>query len=150
MTTTSPPLPPLDYLSNSLTISPSIYLHVIIHLRNLALEQRMIAVEESIERAGVQLSQIVTAAKVMVCCILCSVFCCAINILVQLMGGGAVSKTFKESLRPNILATGSSPPRPAPCVPPPSPLPTLFVSVSPYISHIIICCHVHRCFLLYV
>lgn len=32
--------------------------------RNLALEQRMTTVEESIERAGAQLTQIVTAAKV--------------------------------------------------------------------------------------
>lgn len=34
------------------------------HHRNLALEQRMATVEESIERAGAQLTQIVTAAKV--------------------------------------------------------------------------------------
>lgn len=33
--------------------------------RNLALEQRMTTVEESIERAGAQLTQIVTAAKVL-------------------------------------------------------------------------------------
>lgn len=32
--------------------------------RNLALEQRMATVEESIEKAGAQLTQIVTAAKV--------------------------------------------------------------------------------------
>lgn len=35
-----------------------------LHHRNLALEQRMATVEESIERAGGQLTQIVTAAKV--------------------------------------------------------------------------------------